>query len=454
LEEKMASTLYVDDGIASHAASYSLQFFGTTAKIIAANDDIRKTEEFKSASPKGELPVFVNAHGKASGLAEVIKAIAEKSSLYGSELTKKEEDKYLSFIAKELIPSVVAKDNRYVGRLHKINNDLLSNVFVIGNRMTVVDLALFSIFYPIVKSWKENERVTFMNITRWIDFIQHQDGVSASNYPIFDIKKNITITVQKDTEKIPSKEKVEKKKEKDAQQPTVESKDHVKDTPKEKKVEAVEHKNPEKETPKEKKSEANEEVKEDKSSTDKIDERKEKNKQKTSAKQSKTAGVDVSRLKILVGKIVKVKKHEQADTLYVEEIDVGEKDPRVVVSGLVKFVPIEEMQNREVVLVCNLKPSNLKGVKSEAMVLAASNSDHTQVELLVPPPGSKIGERVTFDGYSGEPDEQLNPKHKIWEAIQPDFITTDDCVATYKGTPFKTSAGVCKVKSIKNGGIK
>jgi len=320
--------------------------------------------------------------------------------------------------------------------------------------LTVVDLALFSIFYPIVKSWKENERVTFMNITRWIDFIQHQDGVSASNYPIFDIKKNITITVQKDTEKIPSKEKVEKKKEKDAQQPTVESKDHVKDTPKEKKVEAVEHKNPEKETPKEKKSEANEEVKEDKSSTDKIDERKEKNKQKTSAKQSKTAGVDVSRLKILVGKIVKVKKHEQADTLYVEEIDVGEKDPRVVVSGLVKFVPIEEMQNREVVLVCNLKPSNLKGVKSEAMVLAASNSDHTQVELLVPPPGSKIGERVTFDGYSGEPDEQLNPKHKIWEAIQPDFITTDDCVATYKGTPFKTSAGVCKVKSIKNGGIK
>jgi len=453
----MANILYVDDSGASHAASFVLQFFGASAKIITTNEDIRKTEEFKTASPKGELPVFVNAHSKASaGLFEAIKAIASQSenpSFLGAETTKKEEDKYLLFIAKELIPSVTTKDNRYVGRLHKINNDLLLSVFLFGNRMTVVDLVLFSIFYPIVKSWKENERVTFMNITRWVDFIQHQDGISASNYPIFDIKKNVTsapIPIRKDTEKVPAKEKVEEKpKETKAQQPVVENKDKAKETPKEKKSEdkeEVKHQ--------EKKSEEKED-KQEKPSSDKTDERKEKNKQKTAAKQSTPKpAIDVSRLKILVGKIVKVKKHESADTLYVEEIDVGEAKPRVVVSGLVNFVPIEEMQNREVVVVCNLKPSNLKGVKSEAMVLAASNSDHTQVELLIPPPGTKVGERVTFDGYSGEPEEQLNPKHKIWEAIQPDFITSDDCVATYKGTPFKTSTGVCKVKSIKKGSIK
>jgi len=235
----------------------------------------------------------------------------------------------------------------------------------------------------------------------------------------------------------------EKPKETKAQQPEVENKDKAREMSKEE----VTHQ--------EKKPEVKEDVKQVTSSSDKTDERKEKNKQKTAAKQSiPKAAVDVSRLKILVGKIVKVKKHESADTLYVEEIDVGEALPRVVVSGLVNFVPIEEMQNRMVLVVCNLKPSSLKGVKSEAMVLAASNSDHTQVELLIPPPGTKVGERVTFDGYSGEPEDQLNPKHKVWEAIQPDFITSDDCVATYKGTPFKTSTGVCKVNSIKKGSIK
>lgn len=36
--------------------------------------------------------------------------------------------------------------------------------------------------------------------------------------------------------------------------------------------------------------------------------------------------------------------HPDADSLYVEEIDVGEAQPRTVVSGLVKHIPLEEMQ--------------------------------------------------------------------------------------------------------------
>jgi aminoacyl tRNA synthase complex-interacting multifunctional protein 1 len=47
-----------------------------------------------------------------------------------------------------------------------------------------------------------------------------------------------------------------------------------------------------------------------------------------------------------VGKIVSVKKHPDADSLYVEEIDVGEEKPRTVVSGLVKYIPLEGMQVR------------------------------------------------------------------------------------------------------------
>jgi methionyl-tRNA synthetase len=65
-----------------------------------------------------------------------------------------------------------------------------------------------------------------------------------------------------------------------------------------------------------------------------------------------------------------------------------------------------------------------------------------------------VGERVMFDGYAGDPDEQLNPKKKVFEAVAPDLTTNQDCVATYKGLPFMTSAGPCRVASVKGGGIK
>nr|CAH7756022.1 unnamed protein product [Callosobruchus chinensis] len=65
-------------------------------------------------------------------------------------------------------------------------------------------------------------------------------------------------------------------------------------------------------------------------------------------------------------------KHPEADALYVEKIDLGEEKPRTIVSGLVNFIPIEEMQNRMVVVLCNLKPAKMRGVESQGMVLCAS----------------------------------------------------------------------------------
>ncbi|XXG60767.1 hypothetical protein AAC387_Pa04g2595 [Persea americana] len=123
------------------------------------------------------------------------------------------------------------------------------------------------------------------------------------------------------------------------------------------------------------------------------------------------AEISVSRLDIRVGLIKKVQKHPDADSLYVEEIDVGEESPRTVVSGLVKYIPLEEMQNRRVCVLCNLKPVTMRGIKSQAMVLVASNDN--QVELVDPPESAPIGERVTFPGFSGESDDMLNSKKKV-----------------------------------------
>lgn len=53
-------------------------------------------------------------------------------------------------------------------------------------------------------------------------------------------------------------------------------------------------------------------------------------------------------------------------------ICVGEENPRTIVSGLVQFVPQEEMQDRLVVVLCNLKAAKMRGIESAGMVLCAS----------------------------------------------------------------------------------
>ncbi|KAM8880498.1 aminoacyl tRNA synthase complex-interacting multifunctional protein 1a isoform 2-T2 [Spinachia spinachia] len=165
------------------------------------------------------------------------------------------------------------------------------------------------------------------------------------------------------------------------------------------------------------------------------------------------APVDVSRLDLRVGRIITAEKHPDADSLYVEQVDVGEASPRTVVSGLVKHIALDQMQNRMAVLMCNLKPAKMRGVVSQAMVMCASSAD--KVEILDPPSGAAPGDRVTFQGFPGAPDKELNPKKKVWEQVQPDLRTDGQCVATYKGSAFEVAGkGVCKAQTMSHSGIK
>jgi len=164
---------------------------------------------------------------------------------------------------------------------------------------------------------------------------------------------------------------------------------------------------------------------------------------------------DLSKLNIRVGKIIEVQRHAEADGLYVEKVDVGEAEPRQVVSGLVKFIPMEQMAGRRVVLLTNLKPTKLKGVESQAMVLCGKAADGSAMELVEPPDGAAVGERVTFTGHEGEPESVINPKKKptTWEKVMPSLNTSAECVAQFEALPFMTTAGPCTVASIKGGAI-
>lgn len=143
--------------------------------------------------------------------------------------------------------------------------------------------------------------------------------------------------------------------------------------------------------------------------------------------------VDVRKLDFRIGKIIEINKHPNADSLYVEKIDCGEENARTVVSGLVNHVPIEEMRDRIVMVLCNLKPVKMRGVTSEAMVMCASSPD--KVEVLIPPTGAFPGDLVICEGYPREPEAQLNPKKKIFETCAPDLKTNNDRVACYKDSP-------------------
>ena len=163
---------------------------------------------------------------------------------------------------------------------------------------------------------------------------------------------------------------------------------------------------------------------------------------------------EVSRLKIVVGKVIQVDNHPERENLFVEKIDLGESTgPRTIVSGLAPFMSKESLLGSLVLVVANLKASKFAGVLSEGMVLAASNSDKTVVEILQPNEDSKVGDVVTFEGLDYNPDETLNPKHKVFEKCAVDFLTDDSLVATYKGIPFKTANGEVTVKSLKNANI-
>lgn len=162
--------------------------------------------------------------------------------------------------------------------------------------------------------------------------------------------------------------------------------------------------------------------------------------------------VDVSRLDMRVGFIRSAKLHPDADGLYLEEIDCGEAEPRQVISGLVKHIPIEEMQQRPCVVLCNLKPAKMRGIMSHAMVMCASTPE--KVEILDPPSDSKPGDKVSVEGYTGTPDQQLNPKKKVFEGIQPDFLVSPEGHALYKGVQWKINGQFVTAPSMRGCGIK
>lgn len=112
------------------------------------------------------------------------------------------------------------------------------------------------------------------------------------------------------------------------------------------------------------------------------------------------------------------------------------------------------MQNRKLVVFCNLKPRNIQGVDSIGMVLCAESLEANgsiSVSPLDPPASSVAGSLIHVKNYSHEFRNASNSKlGKAWKAVQPEILVKDDKKAYYRDSEWTVNNEpvVCDVKGL------
>ncbi len=108
-------------------------------------------------------------------------------------------------------------------------------------------------------------------------------------------------------------------------------------------------------------------------------------------------------LQMVVGKILNVEDHPNADSLYLMQVDLGaELGKKQVVAGLKKYLTKDLLLNRQVVFCANLKPAKIRGELSQAMIMVADDGDNV-APLEVQK--TKVGEEVHFEGFENSAAE-------------------------------------------------
>ncbi|MDX6020196.1 tRNA-binding protein [Scandinavium sp. V105_16] len=102
---------------------------------------------------------------------------------------------------------------------------------------------------------------------------------------------------------------------------------------------------------------------------------------------------DFARLEIRTGKIIEVKRHGNADKLYIVQIDIGERTLQTVTS-LVPYYAEDELLGKQVVVLCNLQKAKMRGEVSECMLLCAETDDGSESVLLTAERAMPAGVRI------------------------------------------------------------
>jgi len=96
-------------------------------------------------------------------------------------------------------------------------------------------------------------------------------------------------------------------------------------------------------------------------------------------------------IELKVAQIREVNDHPNADRLYVISVDLGDKCKQIV-AGIKKSYNKEELVGKQVVVVDNLEPAVLRGIESQAMLLATE--DDEGICIVSPERKTKLGSIV------------------------------------------------------------
>jgi len=129
---------------------------------------------------------------------------------------------------------------------------------------------------------------------------------------------------------------------------------------------------------------------------DKLQKTKEQNSSKTSMEEPQKATItyeDFSKLDIRIGTILEAEKVAKTKKLMKLLIDTG-IDKRTVVSGIAEYFEPEQIIGKQVTLLANLEPRNLKGIDSQGMILMAEDADGT-LKFVTPEVKVNSGSKVS-----------------------------------------------------------
>jgi methionyl-tRNA synthetase len=109
---------------------------------------------------------------------------------------------------------------------------------------------------------------------------------------------------------------------------------------------------------------------------------------------------EFKKVEIAVGKILSAEKVPETDKLLKLSVDLGEENPRQIVSGIAPYFPEPELLiGRKCMFVANLEPRVIRGLESQGMILAVSTDDGVSAQagkfsLLTPSDEIPVGTRA------------------------------------------------------------
>jgi len=100
---------------------------------------------------------------------------------------------------------------------------------------------------------------------------------------------------------------------------------------------------------------------------------------------------DFKKIELKVAKIIEVKEHPNADKLYLLTVDLGDREKQLI-AGLRKHYRPDELKGKQIIVIDNLEPAVIRGIKSEGMLLAAQ--DDERISILIPEKEVKLGSNI------------------------------------------------------------